>query len=62
MEASVGAGVEMPVESDQADSAAGSHSLHIRLLGPLMIRRDDVALTLPTSRKVRALIVCVPKT
>ena len=43
------AGVEMPVDSSDA-------RLELRLLGPLAIRRDGVALALPASRKVRALL------
>ncbi|MCI0359393.1 MAG: hypothetical protein L0211_13025, partial [Planctomycetaceae bacterium] len=39
------AGVEMPAES----------SIHVRMLGRMTISRDGVALTLPASRKVRAL-------
>ncbi|TAH50653.1 MAG: transcriptional regulator, partial [Betaproteobacteria bacterium] len=30
--------------------------MHIRLLGPLSVRRDGAELALPASRKVRALI------
>ena len=48
------AGVEMPVESDRPGRA--TPALHVRLLGPLTISRDGVALALPASRKVRALI------
>lgn len=55
MGASVGDGVEMPVGSPEATTAAASSGLDVRLLGPMAIRRDGVALTLPTSRKVRAL-------
>ena len=43
------AGVEMSVDSSDA-------RLELRLLGPLAIRRDGVALALPASRKVRALL------
>jgi DNA-binding SARP family transcriptional activator/uncharacterized protein YukE len=55
METSVGAGVEMPMESDQPGSADGAPSLQVRLLGSMTIRRDGVALALPASRKARAL-------
>ncbi len=55
MGASVGDGVEMPVGSPAATTAAAAASLDVRLLGPMTIRRDGVALTLPSSRKVRAL-------
>ncbi len=51
----MGAGVEMPVETDRP-GRAGTASLDVRLLGPLTISRDGVALPLPASRKVRALI------
>ncbi len=34
----------------------GSTTLHLRLLGPMTVIRDGVALALPSSRKVRALI------
>ena len=40
-------GVEMPVES--------APSIEVRMLGPLTIRRNNVTLTLPSSRKVRGL-------
>src|SRR5687768_7948315 len=53
MGASVGAGVEMPVESARR---SGGGALHIQTLGPLTIRRDGTALALPASRKARALI------
>jgi DNA-binding SARP family transcriptional activator/TolB-like protein len=55
VEAGVVASVEMTVESDQADREAGG-GLHVRLLGPTTVSRKGVALTLPASRKVRALI------
>lgn len=48
------AGVETSVESDQTADATAS--LHVQMLGPLTIRRHGVALALPSSRKVRALI------
>ncbi len=51
----MGAGVEIIVESDRPGSA-GMPSLQVRLFGPLTISRDGVALPLPASRKVRALI------
>ena len=55
METSVVAGVEMPVESDRPGRTGNAPSLHVRLLGPMTISREGVALKLPTSRKVRAL-------
>lgn len=44
-------GVEMRMESDGPGAA-----LSVRMLGPLRISRDGAALTLPASRKVRALL------
>ncbi|HEX7882847.1 MAG TPA: transcriptional regulator [Afipia sp.] len=52
METSVVRGVEMRVESDQS----GGPALHVQLLGPLVIGRGGAVVTLPTSRKVRALL------
>jgi DNA-binding SARP family transcriptional activator len=49
------AGVEMTVESDRADRT-GAGGLQVRLLGPMTISRKGVALALPASRKVRALV------
>jgi DNA-binding SARP family transcriptional activator/TolB-like protein len=46
------ASVETAVESDRADGGG----LHVRLLGPMTVSRDGMALALPASRKVRALI------
>src|SRR5438105_11244530 len=54
VETSVGAGVEMSVESDRPSRAGAA--LTVRLLGPLTISRDGVTLALPASRKVRALL------
>jgi DNA-binding SARP family transcriptional activator/Tfp pilus assembly protein PilF len=51
----VGAGVETPVDSDQADRTSDARSLQVRLLGALTIAHDGVTLALPPSRKVRAL-------
>jgi len=45
----------MTVETDRAEPDRRG-SLYLQLLGPLTIRRDGVAVTLPASRKVRALI------
>jgi len=56
VEASVVAGVEMPVELDRSGGKVGKPSLYVQLLGPLTIRRDGVAMALPASRKVRALV------
>lgn len=45
----MGGGVEIPEESD-------GPPVELRLLGPLAVRRHGVAITLPASRKVRALL------
>jgi DNA-binding SARP family transcriptional activator/TolB-like protein len=55
VDASVVGGVEMPVESDRPGQVPGGASLQIQLLGPLTVRRDGAPVTLPSSRKVRAL-------
>jgi len=55
MGATVGGGVEKPVETDGAAAAGGSAGLVVRILGPISIRRGSEALALPSSRKVRAL-------
>ena len=47
-------GVEMPVETPRL-SGGQETSVEVRMLGPLTIRRHDVTLALPASRKVRAL-------
>ncbi|MGD9511739.1 MAG: transcriptional regulator, partial [Geminicoccaceae bacterium] len=44
------------MESARPSRAPAPHSLEVRLLGPLTIRRDGTALALPASRKVRALL------
>jgi DNA-binding SARP family transcriptional activator len=46
----------MTMESGQPGHAGDAPALEVRLLGPLEIRRDGVALALPRSRKVRALL------
>jgi DNA-binding SARP family transcriptional activator/uncharacterized protein YukE len=53
MGASVVSGVETRVENDIAET--GMASVRIHMLGPMAITRGDVKLTLPASRKVRAL-------
>jgi DNA-binding SARP family transcriptional activator len=55
MGVSVGGGVGKPVETHDASSADGAVGLDVRLLGPITIRREGVAQSLPSSRKVRAL-------
>jgi DNA-binding SARP family transcriptional activator/TolB-like protein len=45
----------MPVESARP-SGEDSAALEVRMLGPLTLRRHEVALPLPASRKVRALL------
>jgi DNA-binding SARP family transcriptional activator/TolB-like protein len=56
VEAGVVGGVENPVESDRAGRPGSGSPLELRLLGPMAIRRQGVALDLPASRKVRALL------
>ena len=56
MEASVVGSVETPVESDRPGRTRGAGSLEVQLLGPLTIRQDGASVTLPASRKVRALL------
>jgi DNA-binding SARP family transcriptional activator len=48
-------GVERSVESDLPGQPAGEPSVRVGLLGPLSISRDGAAVSLPASRKVRAL-------
>ncbi|ODT21152.1 MAG: transcriptional regulator [Hyphomicrobium sp. SCN 65-11] len=55
MGASVGGGVEKPVETHDVTASGTAGGLDVRLLGPISIRRGGVALALPSSRKVRAL-------
>jgi DNA-binding SARP family transcriptional activator/Tfp pilus assembly protein PilF len=55
VEANVGAGVEMPVETASPDER-GRPRLRVQMLGPLTIGRAGSTLALPASRKVRALI------
>jgi DNA-binding SARP family transcriptional activator/TolB-like protein len=52
----VGAGVEKVVELSPRTPAGAGPAVDVRLLGPMTIARDDVAVALPASRKVRALI------
>ena len=55
MEASVVAGVGIPEEFDRQGRRGGPPSIRVRMLGPLTIQRDGDLVTLPGSRKVRAL-------
>jgi len=48
--------VETTMESDRSGGAAGASAVDVRVLGPMTVSRDGVALALPASRKVRALI------
>jgi DNA-binding SARP family transcriptional activator len=48
-------GVERGVETDLSPQPLQGPSIEVRMLGPLTIARDSVALALPASRKVRAL-------
>jgi DNA-binding SARP family transcriptional activator/TolB-like protein len=56
VESGVEAVVESRVESDRPPAAVGDAGLRLRLLGPMAIERAGEPLTLPPSRKVRALI------
>jgi len=56
VEASVGDGVELRMESDGRSPAERKPALSLQLLGPLEILRDGAALKLPPSRKVKGLI------
>jgi len=47
--------VEIPVESDRLSRPGGGPSIHVHMLGPMTISRNALPLTLPASRKVRAL-------
>ncbi len=51
----MGSGVEKNVEKAEL-ARSGAAGLELRLLGPLTIRRQDVDLALPASRKARALL------
>jgi TolB-like protein len=55
VEANVVAGVETPVEIDCLGPLRGEPSIHVRMLGPMTIRRGGLTLALPASRKVRGL-------
>jgi hypothetical protein len=48
-------GVETRVESAGAGAVRDAPSIQVRLLGPLTICRNGIALALPASRKVRGL-------
>lgn len=50
------AGVEMTVKSDRVGRPGEEPSIQVRMLGPLTVYRDGIALALPASRKVRALL------
>jgi DNA-binding SARP family transcriptional activator len=54
--ASVEAGVETHQESKDPPGLGAAGGLHLRLLGPLELRRDGVRQPLPASRKVRGLL------
>src|SRR5882724_10824742 len=53
--ASVGAGVEMHVESTRSSLDGEAAGLSVRLLGSLTIARNGAPVALPASRKLRAL-------
>ncbi len=48
--------VETLVESDESGRTVGASFVQVRMLGPMTISREGVAVALPASRKVRALI------
>ncbi len=48
--------METFVESERPSQPDGGPSLSLQLLGPLTIRRGDVVIALPASRKVQALL------
>jgi DNA-binding SARP family transcriptional activator/TolB-like protein len=52
----VGASVGSSVENGVETRGAASDSLDVRLLGPMAVHKSGVALPLPSSRKVRALL------
>jgi DNA-binding SARP family transcriptional activator len=54
--ASVVARVEKSVESDHPSRPGGEPRVQVHMLGPLAIYRDGLAVPLPASRKVRALL------
>jgi DNA-binding SARP family transcriptional activator len=56
VEANVGSSVEKSMEKVPAEGSLPAAGLELRLLGPLTIRRQGVELTLPASRKARALV------
>ena len=52
----MGSGVKKNVEKAERARSGAAAGLELRLLGPLTIRRQDVELALPSSRKARALL------
>lgn len=48
--------METPVESQRPRLVGGAPELRLRLLGPLALSRGGIAVALPASRKVRALL------
>lgn len=55
MGSSGGAAVETSVDSHGSCRRGGAPALEVRLLGPMTVRRGGVAVSLPASRKARAL-------
>ena len=49
-------GVGKRVESDDAGQQDAASAIQMRLLGPMTVSRNGVALALPSSRKLRALL------
>jgi DNA-binding SARP family transcriptional activator len=56
VDAGVGTGVEMHVESVRSGPTGARFGMHVQMLGPLTISRDGVVRALPSSRKVRGLL------
>jgi DNA-binding SARP family transcriptional activator len=55
VEASVVASVELRVESDDDARSGSAGAIHVRMLGAMTVHRGGVQVTLPPSRKLRAL-------
>lgn len=53
----MGASVVVSMGKAADSTALTGHSLRLRLLGPLTVLKDEIELSLPASRKVRALLV-----
>jgi hypothetical protein len=56
--ANVGEGVETSVETALLNSEGVTTGIQVRMLAPLTIGRDGIALVLPASRKARSFRLC----